>query len=257
MGKAWPVPARRAPSPPWTSSPRVVQDRPSLASAPLAPRRAPRSAPAASASCPHQRLIPYIAQSTVGSAVKFNAVYLTLAAPCLTIDGGAALDERCSLGVMKRAPKVVVGILVVLGLGFVALVWFAIGEHERLFGEPIEIVFPKDFTGLVCVQVSPGQPPGYVRPKRYYVSRAGLAQIELDVLQSHNPRRYFELDQTSGNEVPLSGRAYTSIFSENAPTGTAYSVGWVGTTESWDYFRRTKEAQPFCLGRHSVAAWAE
>ena len=106
MGKAWPVPARRAPSPPWSSSPRVVQDRPSLASAPLVPlvpRRAPRSAPAASACCPHQRLIPYIAQSTVGSAVKFNAVYLTLAAPCLTIDGGAASDKRCSLGLARTA----------------------------------------------------------------------------------------------------------------------------------------------------------
>jgi hypothetical protein len=95
------VSARRAPSRPRTSLPRTVQDRPSLAPGPLAPLRAPRSAPAASATRPHGRLIPYIAQSTVGSAVKFNEVYLTLAAPCLTVDGGAASDKRCSLGLAK------------------------------------------------------------------------------------------------------------------------------------------------------------
>ena len=158
---------------------------------------------------------------------------------------------------MKRSLKVTVAKLVLFSSGFVALFWFAIVHFERHFVEPIEIVFPKDFDGLVCFQFMAGPPPGSVRPRRYYVSQAGLAQIELEVLQSYRPRKYFELDQVSGSEIPMTGRTYSSIFSETGPTGTSYSVGWVGTTESWDQFRKAKEGQSFCRGRHPVVAWPE
>lgn len=158
---------------------------------------------------------------------------------------------------MKRTLKLLAAIAALVALALGALVWVGIGEHERLFGEPVNIVFPKGFTGLVCVQFNPDPPPIYVRPKSYHVSSAGLVLMPSDVLQSHNPRRYFERDATSGAERFMPGDHYLGIFSESAPNGVSYTVGWVGTTESWDAFRKSREDQRFCLDRHALGVWKQ
>ena len=129
---------------------------------------------------------------------------------------------------MSRILKLFAAFAALIGLAFAALVWFGIGEHERLFGEPVLMVFPKGFTGLVCVQSSPGPPPTYSRPKKYVVSGVGLVLIDADVLQSHNPRKYFERDPTTSEEFPMSPNYYLGIFGESGPNGVSYTVGWVG-----------------------------
>jgi hypothetical protein len=158
---------------------------------------------------------------------------------------------------VKRALKVLAFIGALFAFAFAALVWFGIGEHERLFGEPVNLVFPKGFNGLVCVQFSPGPPPIYERPKHYNVSPEGLVLIPSAVLQSLNPRNYFERDATSGALRLMPSDYYLGIFSENAPSGVAYTVGWVGSTASWDAFRKSRANQQYCLGRHAPGTWTQ
>jgi hypothetical protein len=129
--------------------------------------------------------------------------------------------DRCNLISTKFA-----GFAATLAaLAIAALVWFAVGEHERLFGEPITMVFPKGFTGLVCVQFSPEPPSTYPRPSRYVIAKNGLVVIEAGVLQSHFPRRFIERDAATGAEQEMPPDHYAGIFSENSSDDVAYTVG--------------------------------
>ena len=138
---------------------------------------------------------------------------------------------------MKIVVTLIVAFLVIAGFGF-----FVAGGFER-FQEPIQIVVPSGYKGIVCAQLLPDA--GGPGREQYVVDEAGRTAIEGDVLRSHRQRQWLTRAQ-GGRTTPIENSSVTAVRTENdSRTGHTYMVYWVGPEAEWKKF--AESASSFCM----------
>jgi hypothetical protein len=134
------------------------------------------------------------------------------------------------------------------GAVLIFFVWIAGGFEQ--FQPPIEIVLPRDFSGVICATSMPNSSERRTDAVRYEVSSAGLLLVDGDILQSHRKRKFFAKTAMGSPEMELSGDTMLPINTENdVASGASYSVYWVGGISGWDKFKDAQQGRAACLGR--------
>lgn len=147
---------------------------------------------------------------------------------------------------MKR--KVLIFIFL-LAIAIPAAVLFWIGGGFDKFLSPIDVVLPQGYKGIVCAKIQDDQQP--VSPLQYEVSENGLMLVEYDVASSHRPWRFYLRVRTDDKMQMLGSSEWSPLFTENdATSGIAYTVFWVGTSDDWRRYATQHQGESYCLGRH-------
>lgn len=131
-----------------------------------------------------------------------------------------------------------IAVLVALAV-FVFFVW---GGFER-FQEPVRILVPTGYTGVICAKVLPDGNGS--RKGDYMVDKKGRIAIEGDVLRSHRQRQWVKRGEDDST-TPISNSDITPVRTERDPrTGDSFMVYWLGTQADW---KRQSETSPaFCV----------
>lgn len=135
-------------------------------------------------------------------------------------------------------------IFIVLVLVFVVFTFWIGGGFDK-FQEPIVIVLPEEYSGLVCVTTRAGNEAQ--KKLRYEVDSKGLLVIDEEMLRSHRPRIY-----VSGTEDrELSKNAMFPVYTETSVEDEeSYTVMWVGSDATWKKFLSAQSGDQLCVGRH-------
>lgn len=138
----------------------------------------------------------------------------------------------------------ITGIFVLGGLIFIY------GGFDK-FKEPIRIVLPYSVSGVLCFKMTPKLVQANPSPQlNYQVREDGFLEMEENLLQSHRRKLFFRAGDAASPMLQISDDAVIPILTENdAHSGTAYGVYWIGSRESWFKFATLQGKEPFCLGR--------
>ena len=134
--------------------------------------------------------------------------------------------------------------VVVIG-GF--LFWIAGGFD--LFKQPVEIVIPAGYSGVVCARLLPGAELALAT--RYEVAPNGLLPVSEEVMRSHRKLHFLSKSQGNSGLAPLPNDAMFPIFSEtDLANNASFTVFWVGALGSWTQYNASRAHTPLCVGRY-------
>jgi hypothetical protein len=144
--------------------------------------------------------------------------------------------------------------VLLIGVGYVALMWVAVGGLEQ-FQPPFEIVIPQNVQGVVCVTSRPGTTEDTEHVVRHEVTTNGLLEVSGDILRSHRPEKLFVRDTVSGQLAEIPSSTLLPIYTENdIATGQWYAVMWLGSADEWNAYRQRSPNGSYCLGRFGQVA---
>ena len=137
---------------------------------------------------------------------------------------------------------------ILMALVFVIFPLWIGGYFEKL-QEPIVIILPKDYSGVVCATSHAGSETR--ADSRYEVREDGLLLVGSDVLGSHRPR-IFETKEVNKDKVRvLPPDLMFPIYTENdVERNESYTIMWVGNEAAWKEFSTAHSGESLCLGKY-------
>ena len=147
---------------------------------------------------------------------------------------------------MKTSTKVILLATCVIAIGIIGFVFFVYGGAEK-FEEPIQVVLPESYSGLLCATLVTATVPRGESPKLHYeVSNDGSFEIDKNLVTSHRPKQFYRRSPGTSPPTKVLDSEWFPVRTENSSRGVAYGVYWIGTREAWQSFSNGSGNKPFC-----------
>lgn len=131
-------------------------------------------------------------------------------------------------------------------LAIIAAFLFVVAGGLDKFREPVLIILPPNFKGLLCIELLEGDSQSDSRA--YVADERGRLVMESSVARSHRQRVLAWRVEGNQATVKVPAEQWTPVLTErDAASGRQFSVYWIGSPAEWAEESRRSNGLGLCV----------